>query len=230
MTVGNVVGGLRGLPCMLWEISGTAIAGDDKHSEITYHGKTLLELTSLLPKWPGSQQVSPEAMLWYLYTASVPTPAQFRTFAEDLICRAERIPEDVKNVCDALPRTMVASAQLAACLVAYAAHSKFSAALRSKIPKKELWKCALEDTLDQASVAVMLSARIYVNKYHGGKGRDDPLDHDGDLAHNFALRIGNKDPVFIDLVRLCCAMHMDNGASVSAHVMRKDLSNHEKKI
>lgn len=205
---------------MLWEISGTTSAD----GEITYHGKTLHELTSLLPKWPGSQQLSPEAMLWYLYTASIPTPAQLQAFTADLVRRAERIPDDVMGVCDSLPSALPVSAQLVACLSAYAPHSKFNAALEKGAPKQDLWKYALEDTLDESSVVPIFCARIHANKYRSGQGRDIPLDHNGDLAQNFARLMGHDDSVFADLVRLCWAAHMDHGASISSHTMRKIIS------
>ena len=44
MTVGNVMGGMRGLSSMLWEISGT------ENAMILYHGKSMGELMSILPK------------------------------------------------------------------------------------------------------------------------------------------------------------------------------------
>ena len=219
LTVGNVTGGLRGLSCMLWEISGPSPSG-----ELAWHGKTLLELEGLLPKWPGTHQLSPEAFLWWLYTATMPSPDELKGFVANLILRAERIPEDVKNFCDALPHSMDPSTQLAMCLTAYSQHSRFLAALEKGTSKRNLWPHALEDALSSTAAVVILSARIYINKALEGKGRDAPLDRSGDLSHNFAHLIGRADLAFSDFFRLTYTLAMDHGATISEHVMRERFS------
>ncbi|KZT09239.1 citrate synthase [Laetiporus sulphureus 93-53] len=215
MTIGNVMGGMRGLPCMLWEISGTSGAG------ISYHGKSLRELQDALPKWPGSEQVSPEAMLWYLYSGSVPTQDELEHFAADLASRGE-IPAEVEDFCDSLSSDISSTAQLIMSLSIWANHSKFTAALMSGVPRNQLWRHALEDALDSHAGTPLLTARIHANKYRNGRGRDTPLNSQGDIAENFAIRMGRgaHDADFKELVRMYWALHMDHGANVSAHTMR----------
>ncbi|KAH9948884.1 citrate synthase-like protein [Amylocystis lapponica] len=213
MTVGNVMGSMRGLPCMLWEISGTDKAG------ITYHGKSLRELQTLLPRWRGSEQVSPEAMLWYLYTATMPTRAELEHFTADLAARAE-LPADVEEFCDGLSRDIPCALQMIMCLARCSPHSKFNGALLSGVPKTQIWRHALEDALDGIVWVPMITSRIYNNKYRGGASLA-PLDPSADIAQNFAIRMGRaEDTDFIELIRLYWALHMDHGANASAHSMR----------
>ena len=68
---------------------------------VKYHGIPLGKLLDELPRWKNSAQCSPEAMLWYLYTAAPPSPAQLEHFAADLARRAH-LPQNVKDFCDGL--------------------------------------------------------------------------------------------------------------------------------
>ncbi|GBE83070.1 citrate synthase-like protein [Sparassis latifolia] len=214
MTVSNVMGGMRGLPCILWEVSGT-----DKDG-ITYHGRTLSELQGLLPSWNGSSQVSPEAMLWYLYTASVPTRAELEAFSADLL-RRSTLPAEVEEFCDRISSDISSIAQMIMCLSVLAPSSKFTAALAQGVPKMQLWRYALEDALDSTARVPMIAARIYINKYREGKHPDALLDPRVDLAENFTRLIGRVgDADFTELIRLYWGLHMDHGANVSAHTMR----------
>lgn len=215
ITVESVMSGMRGMPCVLWEVS------ESDHSGVKYHGKTARELTDVLPKWSGSEQLSPEAMLWFLYTASVPSHAELKQFTADLISRTE-LPEDVKQFCDSLPLTLPPTTHMIMSSGALSRHSKFIAALTKDVPKTQLWRYALEDALDATARIPMLAARVHANFYRQGRDRDIPLDEDQDLAHNFAKRMNRVDDVdFKELVRLYWALHMDHGANVSAHTMRK---------
>jgi len=188
--------GMRGLPCVLWEISETDGSG------VKYHGKT-------------------EAMLWFLYTASVPTRAQLEHLAADLVRRAA-LPADVRMFCDNISPELPPTAHLIMCFAALSRYSKFDAALEKGVPKTELWRYALEDALDSSAYFPILTARIYSNLYREGRDRDLPLDPSRDLAHNFASRMGrDTDVAFIELMRLYWSLHMDHGSNSTAHAMRE---------
>lgn len=214
ITVESVMSGMRGLPCVLWEVSQSDQNG------VRYHGKSLSELGQLLPKWPGSDQVSPEAVLWFLYTAAVPTRPQLEKFTADLISRAN-IPTDVQVFCDGLSPKLPPTTQMIMTISALSPYSKFSAAAAEGTSKNSMWKYALEDALDATAQIPMIAARIHSNIYRKGWDRDVPLDTSSDLAQNFAARMGRQDDRdFIELIRLYWALHMDHGANVSAHTMR----------
>ena len=215
--VENVMNGMRGLPAILWEVSQTDENG------VRYHGKSLRELEEMCPKWKSSEQVSPEALAWFLYTAEIPTRAQLDNFVADLMRRAE-LPEDVKKFCDAISVQLPPTTHMMMSLAVLSRHSKFAAALDSRsVPKTEVWRYAFEDALDLSARFPMLAARIYSNIYRKGRDRD-LLDATTDLSHNFALKIGRgSDNDFVELTRCIWAISMDHGTNVSAHTIRENL-------
>jgi citrate synthase len=213
LTVANIMNGMRGLPSILWEISESNDTG------IKHYGKTLQELQEELPKWPGSTQMSPEAMLWFLYTAQVPTPSELQAFAADLSRRAE-IPLDAQIFFDSLSTDIVPESQVIMMLTFLSRYSKFNSAISSGINKDSIWRYALEDALDITARFPMLVARVY-SKVHGIAWEVSMPS--SDLAHNFARQIGKGNEAdFVEFVRLCWSFYMDHGPSVSSHVMRKE--------
>ncbi|KAJ7176918.1 citrate synthase-like protein [Mycena filopes] len=211
VTVANILNGMRGLPCILWEIS------ESDGTSVKYHGKTLLELEDTLPKWPGSAVMSPEAMLWFLYTAQIPTASEVQNFASDLFSCAE-LPLEAQNFCDTLANDIAPELQLIMTLTFLSRHSSISRALSMGATKDTLWKYALNDALDITVRFPMIVARIYA-KIHGVA--PSSLSPTSDLAHNFALQIGKDDDAdFIEFTRLSWSFYMDHGPSASAHVAR----------
>ncbi|KAJ6513288.1 citrate synthase-like protein [Mycena sanguinolenta] len=210
VTVENVMNGMRGLPCVLWEISESNAAG------VKHHNRSLTQLEAELPKWPGSTQMSPEAMLWFLYTARIPTPAELETFAADLSRRAEA-PLEAQTFLDTLSKDISPESQIIMLLTFLSRYSKFNSALANGISKEELWKHALEDALDLSARLPMLVASVYA-KAHGIEKTE--FMPSSDLAHNFARQIGKDDTDFVEFTRLCWSFYMDHGASVSSHAMR----------
>jgi len=214
VTVENVMNGMRGLPCVLWEISESNATG------VKHHGKSLQELEESLPKWPGSTQMSPEAMLWFLYTAEIPTPAEVQAFAADISRRAA-IPSDAQTFFDNVPKDLSPESQAIMMLIYLSRYSKFNSAISGGISKDELWKYALEDALDITARFPMLVGAVYARE-HGVAHKAPFLSSpDSDLAHNFARQIGkDNDTDFVEFTRLCWSFYMDHGTSVSSHAMR----------
>lgn len=217
MTVENVMGGMRGMPSIMWEISETHSTG------VRYHGKTLDELEVALPKWPGSAQMSPEALLWYLYTASIPTRAELKHFTADIIRRCQ-LPKEIEDFMDSLPTTLSPLTHMQMTYSALSKYSKLAAAVDNGAPKANLWTFALEDALDITSRSILVISRIH-NKFYG-KGtinKKSRLDMSADLAKNLAICMGRSDDfTFIELTRLAWVLHQDHGANVSAHTMSKN--------
>ncbi|KAF7330544.1 Citrate synthase [Mycena venus] len=198
VTVENVMNGMRGLPCILWEISESSATG------VRHHGKTLTELEELLPKWPGSTVMSPEAMLWFLYTAEIPTPSEVQAFS------GRHLPS-CRNTFGS-PNLLRQFAER------YLARVP---TLANGISKDELWKYALEDALDVTGRFPMLVGSIYAKAYGIAQNTAFLPSSDADLAHNFARQIGkDNDADFVEFTRLCWSFYMDHGTSVSSHAMR----------
>ncbi|KAJ7364006.1 citrate synthase-like protein [Mycena albidolilacea] len=211
VTVENVMNGMRGLPCILWEISESSATG------VTHHGKSLTELEASLPRWPGSTQMSPEAMLWFLYSAQIPTPEEVRIFAADIARRAE-LPLEAQTFFDTLPVDIAPESQVIMMLTFLSRYSKFNSAISGGISKDELWKYALEDALDLTARFPLLVGLTYAKAHRIQKAAFLPSS---DLAHNFARQIGkDNDNDFVEFTRLCWSFYMDHGTSVSSHAMR----------
>ena len=68
ITVGSVIGGMRGMTAMLYETSKLHPVDG-----ITYRGKDLDEIIRKVPKAPnGGTQPLPEGVLWQLLTGEIP--------------------------------------------------------------------------------------------------------------------------------------------------------------
>lgn len=80
--VGAVLGGMRGLPGMLYETSKL-------HNEegISYRGHNLYDLRENGPKTIEGGQPIPEGVLWLLLTGEYPTESEMTAFKEDLFVR-----------------------------------------------------------------------------------------------------------------------------------------------
>lgn len=82
--VGAVLGGMRGLPGMLYETSKL-----DAETGITYRGKDLFEIRKNGPKTIAGGQPIPEGALWLLLTGEFPSDSEITAFKEDLFRRGE---------------------------------------------------------------------------------------------------------------------------------------------
>ncbi|KAF9461994.1 citrate synthase-like protein [Collybia nuda] len=214
MTVENVMRGMCGLPSVLWEVSQTNEYG------VKYHGKTLEQLDEILPKWPSSSQISPEAVIWFLFTATVPSAEELHDLAADL-CDRMQLPDEVIAFCDGLSQDIPCCDQTILVLAVLSRHSKLSAAVELNTPKQQLWRFALEDALDLMARLVSISGRIFMNKFREGQACNITPSRSADLAQNLASMLGRTEDVqFIELIRLYLALHMDHGANASAHTMR----------
>jgi len=84
VTVGQVMGGMRGLPGMLYETSKL-------HPEdgIEYRGYDLMKIKELAPKTVAGGQPIPEGVLWLLLTGEFPNESEIKDFKEDMFRRGQ---------------------------------------------------------------------------------------------------------------------------------------------
>jgi citrate synthase len=232
VTVGQLTGGMRGIKCMLWETSLL-----DSNEGIRYRGKTIPELQAALPgvERPGlaKGEPIPEATLWYLMTGEVPTKEEVKFIQEDLHKRSA-IPEHVKNVIAALPKTMHPMSQFVSAISALQTESIFAEKYHS-INKREYWDPAFEDALNVIAKLPKIAAMIYNHSY--GNGVTPDADTSLDMAASFNRMIGFPaqgkpsagafiDPkesadAFDEYMRLYLTIHSDHeGGNVSAHSVR----------
>jgi len=230
VTVGMAVGGMRGIPGLLWETS--LLDADDG---ILFRGRSIPDLEATLPRAdpahnagaPGEQPL-PEGLLWLLLTGEVPTDAQRRALTAELTRRAGGtlgdgcLPSHVGAVLDALPPSAHPMTQLQAGVLALQPASKFSAAYAAgTMTKRDLWRPCLDDALDLIARLPALASRIYRRTYRPDlTGAATPVVTDGiDWAGALAQGMGvGADAGAVEMLRLYQTIHADHeGGNVSAH-------------
>lgn len=129
VTVGQVVGGMRGLPGMLYETSKL------HHIDgIEYRGRDLYDIRENAPKTvPGGQPI-PEGVLWLLLTGEFPSESEMTNFKEDMYERGH-LTADQEKLIKAFPKDMHPMTQLSAGVLACQPGSKFVKAYTDGIHK-----------------------------------------------------------------------------------------------
>ena len=98
--VNQVLGGMRGMPGMLYETSKL-------HSEngISYRGMDLWTIREKAPKTiPGGEPI-PEGVLWLLLTGELPSESDITEFKQEIFQRGALTPDEEKLICS-FPREM----------------------------------------------------------------------------------------------------------------------------
>lgn len=211
--VGNLLGGMRGLKCMLWE--GSVL---DPNEGIRFHGKTIKECQEILPKAPTGGEMLPEGMLWFLLTGKIPSTEQVRGLSAELASKGN-LPDFVTKMLDDLPSTLHPMTQFAIAVSALNHDSKFAKAYEKGIPKAEYWEYTFDDSIDLIAKLPQIAAKIYKNTYQGGGNLAGEIDAKADWSLNYATMMGmGENKGFVDLLRLYFALHGDHeGGNVSAH-------------
>lgn len=211
--VSNLLGGMRGLKCMLWE--GSVL---DPNEGIRFHGKTIKECQDVLPKSSKGGEMLPEGMLWFLLTGNIPSTEQVRELSAELAAKGN-LPGFVTKTLDNLPSTLHPMTQFAIAVSALNHDSKFAKAYERGIPKADYWEYTFEDVIDLIAKLPQIAAKIYKNTYQGGGKLAGEIDPKADWSLNYANMIGmGSNDGFVDLLRLYFALHGDHeGGNVSAH-------------
>ncbi|PKI85219.1 citrate (Si)-synthase [Malassezia vespertilionis] len=216
VNVGHVLGGMRGLKCMLWE--GSVL---DSESGITFHGKSIPDTQKVLPTAADvghkGKEMLPESMLWLLLTAKVPTADEAKALSSELNQRGT-LPDYLNKIIDTFPKDLHPMTQFSAAVTALNMNSKFAAAYSQGVKKTEYWQSTLEDSIDLIAKLPAIASRIYYNVFGLGDGVQK-IDPNMDLIENFTTQIGFGDSEgLIDYLRLYIAIHGDHeGGNVSAH-------------
>ena len=211
VTVGQVIGGMRGLPGMLYETSKLhPIDG------IRYRGHDLFEIRKHAPKTvPGGQPI-PEGVLWLLLTGDYPTEAQTAEFKEEMYRRGELTAEEEKLI-RSLPKTMHPMTQLSAGVLMCQPRSKFAEAYQNGIHKTKYWEPTLEDALDLCAKVSRIAAIVFHNCF-GDNSKIPDRNPALDYGANFSNQLGFTSEEFWELMRLYIVIHADHeGGNVSAH-------------
>ncbi|KAF6219451.1 hypothetical protein HO133_003917 [Letharia lupina] len=213
--VENTLGGMRGLKAMLWE--GSVL---DANEGIRFHGKTIEDCQSVLPKGTSGTEMLPEAMFWLLLTGQVPTTTQIRAFSREL-AENSTLPNFVEKMLDSFPTDLHPMTQFA-CAVSTLNHtSAFAKAYEKGVNKADYWEPTFDDSISLLAKLPTIAAKIYQNSYKGGGSLPAQVDPEQDWSYNFAAMLGKggkENENFQDLLRLYLALHGDHeGGNVSAH-------------
>lgn len=231
ITVGSVVGGMRGNCSMFWQSTSL-----DPDEGIRFQGRTIKECQDSLPTDPRSSDPSenflPESMLWLLMTGEVPTKDQAANLSAELAHRGAQLPEYTIKIMNSLPRDMHPMTQLAIGLASMNKGSQFAKKYeQGSLGKNDYWEYTLDDALQLIAALPKLTGLIYSNIVSNG----EPLgqyNENRDWSYNISSLLGmttgdsiNKHNLteqqakdFVNLMRLYTGIHVDHeGGNVSAH-------------
>lgn len=211
VTVGQVIGGMRSMPGLLYETSKL-----HNLDGITYRGKDLYTVRAQSPKAEGGSEPLPEAALWLLLTGEFPSVSELKEFQTEIFNRGQ-IPADIEALIKSFPKTMHPMTQLSMGVLACQPLSKFAKAYSDGIHKSKYWDPTFEDALDVCARVSRIAAIIFHNTYKDVNNipkADPALDY----GANYANMLGFKDKTFWELMRLYIVIHADHeGGNVSAH-------------
>lgn len=200
VTVAQVIGGMRGMPGMLYETSKL-----DAMEGIAYRGTHLYDIKEKAPKTVDGGEPIPEGILWLLLTGEFPTDSEISAFKEELFKRGELTAEEEATI-KALPKDMHAMTQFSMGVLACQPRSNFMAAYQGGVHKTKYWEATFEDCLDVCAKVSRIAAIIFQNKYgdvNNMAARDGALDY----SANYANQLGFTDKQFWELMRLYLTIH-----------------------
>jgi citrate synthase len=208
ITVSQILGGMRGIKCLVTDISYL-----DPNEGIRYRGYTLPEVFEKLPKPAGAEMPYVEGLLYLLFTGDIPTEEDVNDVIEDLKKR-RKLPQCVYDVIDAMaeshPMTIFSAA-----ILALSKDSLFRKDYNAGVSKMDYWSSTYEDALNLLAKLPEIGAHIYTKLYREGKkNKTDPkLDFGGDFANMIGI-----DKPYDDVSRMYFILHADHeSGNVSAH-------------
>ena len=211
VTLGQVVGGARGIKMMLWETSQL-----DANKGIRFRGYSIPEIKELLPSGPQGEP-KPEGLFWLMLTGEIPTPAEVDALTAEWHRRAD-LPAQVKTTLDSLPADTHPMTQFTIGIMAMQSDSVFSKRYAEGLAKTDYWDAVYEDSMNLIARLPGVAAYIYRRAFKEGKHIEP--DTSLDYSANFAHLLGNDDEDFRSLMRLYLTIHADHeGGNASAHTV-----------
>lgn len=200
VTIGAVMGGMRGLPGMHYETSKL-----DAMEGIAYRGHSLREVQAKGPKTVEGGEPIPEGVLWLLLTGEFPTDSEMKAFKEEMFKRGELSAEQ-ENLIKSFPKDMHAMTQFSSGVMMCQPDSHFVKAYQGGVHKSKYWEATYEDALDVCAKVSRIAALVFHNKY-GDNTKIPARDAALDYGANYANQLGFKDQEFWELMRLYITIH-----------------------
>jgi len=209
VTIGQVIGGMRGLKSLVTDISYL-----DPNEGIRYRGYTLPEVFEKLPKPKGAEMPYVEGLLYLLLTGDIPTESEVSDVVDEF--RKRRIvPRYIYEVIDAFPCCSHPMTIFSSAILTMHRESFFAKKYAAGINKMDFWEPTYEDALNMLAKLPEIASYIYAKLYRDGKRvQSNPnLDMGADFAHMMA-----KAKPYDDVARLHFIIHSDHeSGNVSAH-------------
>lgn len=231
ITVGSILGGMRGLQLMYWQSSTV-----DPNLGIKFHGYAIQECQKLLPGPKNPNIFYPEAMFWLLLTGEIPNNKQVTGLTKQLnkivtsmsTSKTSFLPKEVNKLMETLPSTMHPMTQFSIGVGSLSHFSKFRDNYsRGTINKLTMWEDTFDDVMMLLAFIPSLAGKVYSRIKGKGINNDmlGEFDPKADWAKNLTSMLGllNKgssenDEDITDLMRLYTGIHADHeGGNVSAH-------------
>ena len=176
--LGQVYGGMRGMPSMPWEPSSL-----DAQVGIRFRGYSIPELRELLPKAPGGKEPLPEGLFYLMLVGEIPTQEEVESISEEWRNRST-IPAHTFAALDALSKDTHPMTQFIIGISSLQTESIFSKRYAEGMHKSEYWDATYEDTMNLIAKLPKVAAYIYRRSYHDSKHIDaDPSLCSSRLLH-----------------------------------------------
>ena len=208
-TVAKMLGGMRGLKCLVTDISYL-----DPQEGIRYRGYTLPEVFEKLPRPPDGGMPYVEGLFYLLLTGDMPTENEVEEVIDEF--RQRRIlPKYVYEVIDAYPCCGDPMAILSGAISAMNWESLFNKKYQAGINKLDYWDATYEDAMNLLARLPEIGAYIYAKVFREGKNiQSNP---NLDMGGNFAHMMGIGKP-YDDVSRMYFIVHADHeSGNISAH-------------
>jgi citrate synthase len=211
VTVGQIVGGMRGIKSLLTDISFV-----DPGEGIRFRGMTIPEVLAALPKPEGAEMPYVGGLFYLLLIGQVPTKEQALAVEAEWIKRSD-VPKYVFDMLRAMPKNTHPMTLFSLAVQSLQTQSEFASRYQEGMHKDEYWEPALEDTMNLTAKLPVVAAFIYSLKY--GDGKEPKIDPNLDFGANFAQMLGVEDQKgYADLSRLYMIIHSDHeSGNASAH-------------
>ncbi len=211
VSIGATLGGMRGLKALVCDTSYL-----DPYEGIRFRGYSIPEARAALPK-PGEGLEAYPTGLWYLLvTGEIPTADEVAELEAEFKARADKVPQHVFAMLDALPVDCHPMTQFSAAILALQTTSLFNKAYNDGMGKGDYWDPTLEDSMNLLAGLPVIASYIYRRSYKGGV--HIPADPDLDWGANFAHMMGVENVDYQNLMRLYLILHSDHeSGNVSAH-------------
>ncbi len=211
VTIGQVIGGMRGIKSMLWETSLL-----DAEEGIRFRGYSIPELREKLPSRGG--EPLPEGLFWLMLTSEIPTEEDVNWLSDEWE-RRRQIPAQTWRVLDSLDVDTHPMTQLGIGVLSLQNKSIFAHRYAEGMNKKDYWDATYEDSMNLIACLPQVAAYIYRRTYFNNQqiAPDDSLDWAANYAHMLGV---TEDADFKSLMRLYMTIHADHeGGNASAHAV-----------